>query len=43
MNFQCVDMPAADTLTIGILATLAQHERELISSRTEAALAAKKA
>jgi DNA invertase Pin-like site-specific DNA recombinase len=29
-------------LTIGIFATLAQHERELISSRTRAALQAKK-
>lgn len=39
--FQCVDMPDANTLTIGIFATLAQHERELISSRTKAALQAK--
>ena len=38
VNFQCVDMPDANTLTIGIFATLAQHERELISSRTKAAL-----
>lgn len=43
VNFQCVDMPDANTLTIGIFATLAQHERELISSRTKAALAVKKA
>ena len=35
VNFQCVDMPDANTLTIGIFATLAQHERELISSRTK--------
>ncbi|AUD06850.1 recombinase family protein [Spirosoma pollinicola] len=41
VNFQCVDMPNANTLTIGIFATLAQHERELISSRTRAALQAK--
>ncbi|MBO0953243.1 recombinase family protein [Fibrella forsythiae] len=41
VNFQCVDMPDANTLTIGIFATLAQHERELISSRTKAALDAK--
>jgi DNA invertase Pin-like site-specific DNA recombinase len=34
-------MPDANTLTIGIFATLAQHERELISGRTRAALAAK--
>lgn len=43
VEFQCVDMPDANTLTIGIFATLAQHERELISSRTRSALAAKKA
>lgn len=42
-NFQCVDMPDANTLTIGIFATLAQHERELISGRTKAALAQKRA
>ncbi|OJW75393.1 recombinase family protein [Spirosoma sp. 48-14] len=41
VNFQCVDMPDANTLTIGIFATLAQHERELISSRTRSALQAK--
>ena len=43
VNFQCVDMPDANTLTVGIFATLAQHERELISQRTRAALAAKRA
>jgi DNA invertase Pin-like site-specific DNA recombinase len=42
VNFLCVDMPDANTLTIGIFATLAQHERELISSRTKAGLDAKK-
>ncbi len=36
-------MPDANTLTIGIFATLAQHERELISSRTKSALDAKRA
>ncbi|SFF03382.1 recombinase family protein [Spirosoma endophyticum] len=41
VNFQCVDLPDANTLTIGIFASLAQHERELISARTKAALAAK--
>jgi DNA invertase Pin-like site-specific DNA recombinase len=35
-------MPDANTLTIGIFAVLAQHERELISSRTKAALQMKK-
>lgn len=42
VDFVCADMPDANTLTIGIFATLAQHERELISQRTRAALAAKK-
>jgi DNA invertase Pin-like site-specific DNA recombinase len=42
IDFVCADMPEANTLTIGIFAVLAQHERELISSRTKAALSAKK-
>lgn len=42
VNFLAVDMPDANTLTIGIFAVLAQHERELISSRTKAALQQKK-
>ena len=42
-RFIACDMPEAYTLTIGLLAALAQHERELISERTKAALAAKKA
>lgn len=41
VDFICADMPDANTLTIGIFAVLAQHERELISSRTKAALQAK--
>jgi DNA invertase Pin-like site-specific DNA recombinase len=43
VNFVCADMPEANTLTIGIFAVLAQYERELISQRIVAALAAKKA
>jgi DNA invertase Pin-like site-specific DNA recombinase len=43
VDFICADMPDANTLTIGIFAVLAQHERELISQRTKAALQAKKA
>jgi len=42
VDFVCADMPEANTLTIGIFAVLAQHERELISSRTKAALQQKK-
>jgi DNA invertase Pin-like site-specific DNA recombinase len=34
----CLEMPELNTLTFGIFATIAQHERELISSRTTAAL-----
>jgi DNA invertase Pin-like site-specific DNA recombinase len=40
--FVCVDLPDMNTLTIGIFATMAQHERELIVKRTKEALAEKK-
>jgi len=40
--FVCADMPEANTLTIGVMATMAQHEREVISDRTKKALAEKK-
>lgn len=40
--FECCDIPEANTLTIGIFATIAQHERELISARTKASLRAYK-
>ncbi len=38
VDFKCVDMPEANSLTIGIMACLAQEERELISKRTTVAL-----
>jgi len=42
VEFVCVDMPEANTLTIGMMSVLAQYERELISERTRAGLAAAK-
>ena len=36
------DMPTINTLLLGVFASVAQYERELISSRTKAALQAKK-
>lgn len=41
--FTCCDMPDANTLTVGLFAVIAQHEREMISKRTIEALTAKKA
>jgi DNA invertase Pin-like site-specific DNA recombinase len=42
VEFIAVDNPHANKLTIHILAAVAQHERELISTRTSAALQAAK-
>jgi DNA invertase Pin-like site-specific DNA recombinase len=42
VEFVAADMPHANKLTIHILAAVAQHEREMISERTKAALAAAK-
>ncbi|MDQ1089764.1 recombinase family protein [Siphonobacter sp. SORGH_AS_1065] len=42
VEFVCADMPEANTLTIGVMATMAQYERELIAERTRKALAEKR-
>lgn len=43
VKFEVPDLPDLNPLTLGIFAGLAQYEAELISERTKAALAAKKA
>jgi DNA invertase Pin-like site-specific DNA recombinase len=42
MDFVAADMPDANKLTIQIMAAFAEHERDQISARTKAALAAAK-
>lgn len=42
VKFIAADMPFADNFTVGIMALVAQKERELISERTKAGLAAAK-
>ncbi len=41
--FVAADLPEANTMTVGVMAVVAQYEREAISSRTKAALAAARA
>ncbi len=43
IDFIAADMPMANRLTVHILAAVAEHEREMISVRTKAALQAAKA
>jgi len=42
VDFVAVDMPDANKMTVGVMALVAQHEREVISRRTRDALAAYK-
>lgn len=42
VEFTCADMPEANKMTVGIMALVAQQEREAISKRTKEALAAAK-
>jgi DNA invertase Pin-like site-specific DNA recombinase len=43
VEFLAADMPMANRLTVHILAAVAEHEREMISARTKAALQAARA
>jgi DNA invertase Pin-like site-specific DNA recombinase len=43
VDFRALNIPELNTLTLGIYAVMAQHERETISQRTKAALDARKA
>src|SRR3954447_1113715 len=42
VEFVACDMPEANRLTVGIMALMAEHEAEMVSSRTRAALAVAK-
>ncbi|HEX5439172.1 MAG TPA: recombinase family protein [Gemmatimonadaceae bacterium] len=42
VEFVCADMPEANRMTVGVMALVAEHERDAISQRTKAALAAAK-
>lgn len=39
VKLRCIELPELNTLTLGIFGTMAQYEREVISSRTCSALA----
>jgi DNA invertase Pin-like site-specific DNA recombinase len=41
VKFVCTDMPDANSLTIGIMASIGQHEREMIAERTRKAIRTK--
>jgi DNA invertase Pin-like site-specific DNA recombinase len=43
VDFVCCDFPSANRLTLHILAAVAEHERDMISARTKAGLAAARA
>ncbi|MBN8906814.1 MAG: recombinase family protein, partial [Rhodospirillales bacterium] len=43
VSFVAADLPEANTMTVGVMAVVAQHEREAISRRTKEALAASRA
>src|SRR3954468_21086967 len=43
IDFTAVDMPNANRMTVGVMALVAEQEREAISARTRSALAAAKA
>ena len=43
VDFVAADLPEANTMTVGVMAVVAQYEREAISARTKAALVAAKA
>jgi len=43
VDFVAADLPEANTMTVGVMAVVAQYEREATSQRTKAALAAARA